>query len=113
MTMVNLVNLTPHAITLMPADGQSVTIPPSGAVARCAVRRVQIGMVRTPDGPGVPINRTEFGAVEGLPAPAPDTIYIVSAIVAQAAHRDDVVIVDEVVRDSEGRIVGARALARV
>jgi len=99
----------------MPAgpDGPTVTIPPSGLVARCATNRVQVDTVYI-DGISVPINRTQFGAVEGLPDPQPDTIYIVSSVVAQAVpERDDVFIVDDAVRDEQGRIIGARALAHV
>jgi len=94
-------------------DGPTVTIPPSGQVARCATSRVQVDTV-TVDGITVPVNRTEFGAVTGLPDPQPDTIFIVSAVVAQAVpNRPDVFIVDDAVRDDQGRIIGARALAHV
>jgi len=112
---LNIVNLTPHALNLMPAGptGPVVTIPPSGQVARCATSRVQVDTV-TVDGITVPVNRTEFGAVTGLPDPQPDTIFIVSAVVAQAVpNRPDVFIVDDAVRDDQGRIIGARALAHV
>lgn len=112
---MKLINLTPHAINLMPQgmDGPTITIPSSGTVARCATARAQVGAV-TVDGVTVPINRTQFGDVDGLPAPALDTFYIVSALVAQAVKgtRDDVLIVDDAVRDDQGRIIGARALAR-
>jgi adenine/guanine phosphoribosyltransferase-like PRPP-binding protein len=40
-------------------------------------------------------------------------VYLVSNIVAQAVRRDDVLIVDDIVRDGEGRILGCRAFARV
>ena len=112
---MNIVNLTPHPLNLMPEgpDGPTVTIPPSGQVARCATSRVQVGTV-TVDGITIPVNRTQFGAVTGLPDPQPDTIYIVSAVVAQAVpDRPDVFIVDDAVRDEQGRIIGARALAHV
>lgn len=112
---MRIVNLTPHALNLMPEgpDGPMVTIPPSGQVARCATSRVQVGTV-TVDGIAIPVNRTQFGAVTGLPDPQPDTIYIVSAVVAQAVpDRPDVFIVDDAVRDEQGRIIGARALAHV
>ena len=112
---MNIVNLTPHALNLMPEgpDGPTVTIPPSGQVARCATSRVQVDTV-TVDGITVPVNRTELGAVTGLPDPQPDTIFIVSAVVAQAVpNRPDVFIVDDAVRDDQGRIIGARALAHV
>jgi len=112
---LNIVNLTPHALNLMPAGptGTVVTIPPSGLVARCAVDRVQVDTV-TVDGISVPVNQTRFGEVFNLPDPQPDTIFVVSALVAQAVpDRQDVFIVDDAVRDDQGRIIGARALAHV
>ena len=112
---MNIINLTPHALNLMPAgpDGPSVTIHPSGKIARCAVDRVQVDTIAV-DGLSVPVNKTQFGAVSDLPDSQPDTIYIVSAMVAQAVpDRPDVFIVDDAVRDDQGRIVGAKALAHV
>lgn len=109
---MKIINLTPHAINLLTPNGD-VTIPPSGTVARAATERVTVGAVDI-DGVSVPVNHTKFGAVTGLPDPAPDTVFIVSMLVAQAVpHRDDVLIVDDTVRDDQGRIIGARALARV
>jgi len=112
---MRIVNLTPHPLNMMPEgpDGPTVTIPPSGQVARCATSRVQVDAV-TVDGITVPVNQTRFGEVTGLPDPQPDTIYVVSALVAQAVpDRPDVFIVDDAVRDDQGRIIGARALAHV
>lgn len=112
---MNIVNLTPHALNLMPEgpDGPTVTIPPSGLVARCATSRVQVDTI-TVDGIAIPVNRTQFGAVTGLPDPQPDTIFVVSALVAQAVpDRQDVYITDDAVRDDQGRIIGCRALAHV
>lgn len=98
---MKLVNLTPHAINLMPdgADGHIITILPSGTVARCNTRRAQTGAI----------------VVAGLPEPQKDVYYIVSSLVAQAVlwKRDDVLIVDDTVRDNEGRIIGAQALAQI
>jgi len=112
---MKIVNLTPHPLNLMPEgpEGPVVTIPPSGQVARCTVDRVQVDTV-TVDGISVPVNQTRFGEVSSLPDPQPDTIFVVSALVAQAVpDRQDVFIVDDAVRDEQGRIIGARALARI
>ena len=112
---MNIINLTPHVLNLMPdgPDGQVVAIPPSGKVARCAVNRVQVDTI-TVDGVNIPVNRTQFGAVTDLPDAQPDTIYVVSSLVAQAVpDRQDVFIVDDAVRDDQGRIIGARALAHI
>ena len=112
---MRIVNLTPHPLNLMPEgpDGPTVTIPPSGLVARCATSRVQVDTV-TVDGITVPVNQTRFGEVSDLPDPQPDTIFVVSALVAQAVpERQDIFITDDAVRDDQGRIIGCRALAHV
>ena len=112
---MNIVNLTPHALNFMPQgpDGPVVTIPPSGQVARCVVNRVQVDTV-TVNGITVPVNQTWFGEVSNLPDPRPNTIYVVSALVAKAVpDRQDVFIVDDAVRDDQGCIIGARALAHI
>ena len=112
---MNIINLTPHALFLMPAGptGPVVTIPPSGLVARCATSRMQVDTV-TVDSISVPVNQTRFGEVSDLPDPQPDTIYVVSALVAQAVpDRQDVFIVDDAIRDDQGRIIGCRALAHI
>jgi hypothetical protein len=110
-----VINLTPHAVVLMPEgpDGPSVTLEPSGVVARCATQRVRAGEVEIA-GLTVPITRTSFGRLEGLPDPQPGVLYLTSALAAQAAAasgRTDVVMVDDPVRDEAGRVIGARALA--
>lgn len=113
---MRVVNLTPHPIVLH-ADGATITIPPSGVVCRAAERVETVGAIEV-DGATIPVRRIEYGAPEGLPEPQPGVIYVVSGIVAQAVRayypdRDDVFVVTDPVRDDSGRIVGARALARV
>mgnify|MGYP001398705579 FL=1 len=107
---MKIINLTPHALNVL-TDSGTVTIPPSGTVARVTVTRESAGTV-TVDGVQVPLYRTTYGAVEGLPAPAPDTLYVVSSLVAAAARdRRDLVVPDDLVRDEQGRVIGARGLA--
>ena len=107
---MTIVNLTPHALSLI-VGPETVTVPPSGTVARVTVTREPAGAV-TVDGVQVPLYRTTYGAVEGLPDPQPDTLYVVSALVASAARgRDDLVVPDDLVRDEQGRVIGARGLA--
>lgn len=108
---MKLVNLTPHALHVILDDDRLLTIPSAG-LARAGNGRRQIGTIES-DGYTIPLYHTTFGAITGLPDPAPDTVYLVSNIVAQAVRRDDVLIVDDMVRDGEGRILGCRAFARV
>ena len=102
---MTIINLTPHEITFM--GDKKITIPASGNVARVAVKHEHVGTLND-----LPIYRSVFGQVENLPEPKADTVYIVSAIVAQAVKgkRDDIYIVDDTVRDENGRIIGCRAL---
>jgi len=109
---VKLVNLTPHEIVVL-RDDWELHIPPSGTVARCETKRVVIGNLNV-DGHSVPVNKTTFGKVDGLPAPAKDTLYIVASLVAQAvSNRDDLIIPDDSVRDDKGRIIGVKSFAKV
>ncbi len=104
---VEFVNLTPHEITLVREDGEVVKIPPSGQVARVKVEQEVVNEIN-----GIPIVKTTFGDIEGLPEPQEGKIFIVSSIVAQAAARTDVVAPDTspqgVIRDENGRIVGVK-----
>lgn len=117
---VKLVNLTPHEIrlvrpahlVLLKAHPEVVfRIPPARQVARVAVRREDAGHIDA-GGVPIPLARTRYGEIEGLPSPQPGTLYIVSSLVAAAARdRTDLLIPDELVRDEQGKVVGARGLA--
>jgi hypothetical protein len=74
-----LVNLTPHAITIRAQDGTETTIPPSGTVARVSTTDEVVGTCPIT---GAPIVRRVFGEVTGLPAEG--TPCIVSALVLSA-----------------------------
>ena len=77
--MVKFINLTPHTINLTNGTAYAA----SGQVARVA-------NAHTPfDENGVA--SIEWGEVTGLPQPQEGVLYIVSALVAQAAKRPDVV----------------------
>jgi hypothetical protein len=108
---MNIINLTPHDVNII-TDAGNITIPASGQVARCSTTRQVVDVVDI-NGVKVQINKTIFGDVDGLPNPVPDTLYIVSTLVAQACQRHDLVIPDDSIRDDQGRIIGCKALARV
>lgn len=73
-----IVNLTPHAINVH-VEGGVVDIPASGMVARVACNRTRVSKLN-----GIPTYAITYGSVEGFPDPQPDTIYIVSKLVAAA-----------------------------
>lgn len=88
---MEFINLCPHAIRVMGDDGNVVTFPPSGAVARVSAKPTPLPSVA-----GFRLVRNEFGPVQGLPAPQEGVIYIVSGMVlsALAGTRPDVVAPD-------------------
>ena len=76
--MMEIRNLTPHAIHVLGEDSQVVlTLPASGVVARAATSRSCVGAVDV-DGVAVPVNATSFGDVTGLPDPQPGVAFVVS-----------------------------------
>ena len=112
-SMQKIVNLTPHTINFVGKDNTIIASIPSSGVARAAQRREIVDTI-VANGVTLPIARCTYGDVQGLPEPMDDTIYIVSAITAQAVPaRPDVFIVDDSVRDENGRIIGVRGIAHV
>ena len=102
-----IINLTPHAITLVCGE-RTVEVAPSGMIARVSATSQQVGTV-TIDGVDFPIVRTVFGEVTGLHEPEEGTLFIVSTLVLNAAQgRNDLVAPNTgaAIRDADGKIVG-------
>lgn len=113
MATSELINLTPHPIVLRPTEGEDVTVSPSGTVARVSSTPGAL------EDRGLPVpvaSATEYGEIEGLPAPEAGTVYIVSGLVlSRAIGREDVFgpgtgPQDGAVRDDQGRIVAVTRL---
>jgi hypothetical protein len=109
---VELYNLTPHLITVMPDEGKPVRIPPSGIVARCEVDRASLATLETAHYGALPVGKIRYRQAE-LPAPKAGVMLIVSIVVANASQRSDLLVVDDEVRDDQGRIIGCRRLSQL
>lgn len=107
--MANIINLTPHAVNIATSGGEVVTIQPSGKVARVATQRRHVSSVEF-NGKTIPLFSTVYGEVEGLPKPETDTVYIVSAMVKERAQRLDVLSPGNLMRDTNGNVVGCEGL---
>ena len=108
-----IVNLTPHTINLIVNEHHSVSLPPSGEVARVTSERDPSGYLeQLVEGYKVPTFRETLGAVSGLPDPFDGVIYVVSGLVAQTVRRPDVFSPGELVRNDRGQPVGCRGLTR-
>lgn len=113
MEQTNVINLTPHTVTVFDSDTIVLSIESSG-VARVSATTNVVGQIRVGD-VIVPRTHTVYGQVEGLPAPTPGTVYIVSgmiisALASQGIYRDDLFTPGLQVRDEQGRVIGCRSL---
>ncbi len=106
--MAKILNLTPHPIHIVDAEGNKIkTIEASGLV-RLASKTVPSGEID-----GVNITTTQFGEPEGLPEYEEGVYYIVSQLVKSALPmRTDLLVPAEVVRDDKGNIVGCKSLGQ-
>lgn len=105
---MTLLNMTPHALNVVCEDNTIITIEPSGTVAR-----VSQNMELVTDINGIPVYRSQYGELEGLPEPQAHTRYILSAMAAtaaKAAGRDDILSPGELIRDENGQPIGCRGL---
>lgn len=107
------VNLTPHVINVVKADGTTVSFPPSGQVARVGSTSKHVDNLD-----GINIYVVSFGDVVGLPDDYADprVIYIVSGLVLDAVKAQDLrgrfVAPGDLVRDSGGNVVGCLGFRR-
>lgn len=110
-----IVNMTPHAVDIYGDEGWIMKVNATGLLARVAEQRescppVQIGSDIS--GLYIPTSRATYGAVQGLPEPDGETVYIVSGLVlAQCAGRADVFAPGPAIRDDQGRQVGYHGLS--
>lgn len=111
---MKIVNLTPHDIIVRLKNGEEITFPASGEVARVKTVSEDAGEVA-----GVPVVSQEYDEIQGLPEPKDGTLYLVSLVVRQAAQeqgRTDIIIPDTspqgAIRDEQGRIVAVRRFVR-
>ena len=111
--MANIINLTLHTLTVVVNGKTVLEVPASGQLARCAQTTTMNDPVVV-NGVEIPTGANAFGEIEGLPEAQPDTLFFVSALVAQAAWaqgRNDVVCPLVAVRDDQGRVIGTSGLA--
>ena len=105
---MNIINLTQHDIVIALPDNTRIAIPPTAPAARMATKTVSLPPVDE-----IPVNTTVFGEVQNLPDPQPDTVYVVSTLIAQRVKRPDVVSPDTgttAIRNSANQIEAVRAL---
>lgn len=118
MENTKLINLTDHVINLhanlgKPGRYDVIKIPPSGILAKSKSQTRMLDQIEV-KGCRVNITFNTYDIPE-IPEPVPNTLYIVSSIVAQkyGDTRNDLVIPNGLVRDGQGTVIACRSLARV
>lgn len=105
-----LANFTPHRVDVIRPDGSVLSIDPAPCgPARVEARPEPTGICVA----GIPVMRTTYGEVRGLPAPQEGQWLIVSLLVLAACpERDDLLAPGELVRHPDGTVSGCRGLTR-
>lgn len=105
--MTTLINMTPHVLNLIAADGSIVDVQPSGNIARVASSSAVVATIN-----GINVTASTWGEVTGLPAAEEGVVLIVSRMVKdRVANRADVMVPGAPVRDADGKIIGANGLS--
>lgn len=105
--MKRIINMTPHEVKIVDDEEALIkSFAASGNLARCKTVPVSAGSLD-----GLPLTKTEYGDVEGLPDQQPDVFYIVSALVrTRLPERKDLLSPGQQVRDDAGRVIGCKSL---
>lgn len=106
-----MINLTPHPIVLRLPDGQDVTLPPSGIVARVSMLEEVVGTVA-----GLPLIRRRPGPVIGLPNGDQPCIVSSMVLTALPAGSPGIYAPDTgptAIRDERGLVVAVTRLVGV
>lgn len=111
--MIVYLNLTPHPLNVKTADGEYITIPPSGDVARVVYDRLPPEQVRID---GHEISISVAGApreIIGLREPEEGVVLIVAKAVSDAVpNRGDLMSPGRLIRDEDGTVIGCDGLTR-
>lgn len=119
-----LYNLTPHPISIHLPSGEVIHLGTWANVARVeVVVKGRGGFNERLPGVGevfIPVKGNTYGKVTGLPEwdGTNEKKYVVSRLVAEAAQKEnpergDLYVPGELVRDSEGKVVGCKGLSVV
>lgn len=101
--IVRIINLTPHNITWVKPNGETQVIESSGLI-RCRTISTLVETVEDE----LLVYANSYSLEEELPAPEAGVFYVVNTIVATAlsGKRNDVLVVNDTIRDDSGRIIG-------
>lgn len=101
-------NKTPYSITMVDDEGKPLTVFPTIG------KPIEYETIIVPDGEpilGVPITKTMLKNTL-LPKSEKGVFFIVDKQVAELAHREDFLFINDVVKDENGEVIGYKSLSR-
>jgi hypothetical protein len=117
-----IVNLTPHSVTILDENGEPVEIPESGVAARVMITENLIGRLKGTNISGDHVFKI-YGSifadnVYNLPNYHKDSnkVYIVSGVVGSTVSAsgirptDDLLVPEQLIKDEDGKVIGAKGL---
>lgn len=105
-----IVNATPHPVVVLLEDGARKEFPPMWNAARVVRTFTQAVYVD-----GVPVQEVESVSQQFMPPKKYGTAYIVRGITANAlkGKRNDLLVINDAVKDASGNVVACKKLLRV
>ena len=112
---MELINKTPHPVTLVLEDGAKITLAPVLPTPRVSSSSIVTATYTITDSDGVEHTIVReapvFGEVVDLPEPQEGVLYIVSMLVAARANgRTDLVSPGRQIRNDAGQVIGCAGL---
>ncbi len=106
---MQIINCTPHPITIFGANNEVLLQLQKGE----NVPRLEQSNKTVRHIAGIPITETVFGKTTDMPEQKEGVFLIVSRLVLSAnPDRSDLLVPNDMVRDSDGNIIGCKSLAR-
>jgi len=109
-----LVNLSPHEVTILAAEGKEIRLPAAEKPAGIETFLAPAGWIAA-GGAKVTVGDERPSGIMDLPAPQKGVLYVASRMVAEMAvreGREDVVCPGRLVRDRDGSPIACRGLVR-
>lgn len=106
------INTTPHDIIIRKNDGTEITVPRSNTIARVETTKLDLGLID-----GIPINKTTYGKVTGLPEYDPEEDIVLVSVLTGACLKDvpGIYIPDTgptAIRNEQGQIIAVTQLIK-
>ena len=93
--------------------GRDIKFPPDGVIARVKLAVEPMPSIAW-DGAAIPTVYCVPEEILSLPLERGDTLLIVSRLVAESAgRRNDLIVPDDLIRDDQGKVVGARRFSYI